>query len=323
MTPPAVTPPRPAGAAGPGGSAVAAPAAGPTALPPPGPHGGDGPAVARALGLDPAQVLDLSQTLNPHGPGVAALVRRHADVVGRYPHPAAATAALADAMGVDRHRLVLTNGGSEAITLVAGAIGGTVAGEPEFALHPRHGGGPRWRSNPHSPSGRLAGPHERADVWDEAFYPLATGSWTRGDPGAVVVGSLTKLWACPGLRLGYVLADDATRLAAAQPAWAVSSIALAVLPELLAATDLPGWSHAVAHHRGALVELLRGHGLRVEAADAPWVLVEAPGLRERLAPHGVVVRDCASFGLHGWARIAVPGDRGLDRLAAALDRTAP
>lgn len=69
--------------------------------------------------------------------------------------------------------------------------------EPEFALHPR-GDGPRWRSNPHNPSGLLAGPAETAAVWDEAFYPLATGRWTRGDPGAVVVGSLTKLLACPG-----------------------------------------------------------------------------------------------------------------------------
>jgi histidinol-phosphate/aromatic aminotransferase/cobyric acid decarboxylase-like protein len=34
----------------------------------------------------------------------------------------------------------------------------------------------------------------------------------------------------------------------------------------------------------------------------------------------VLVRDCASFGLPGTARIAVPGDTGLDRLLAALDR---
>jgi histidinol-phosphate/aromatic aminotransferase/cobyric acid decarboxylase-like protein len=53
------------------------------------------------------------------------------------------------------------------------------------------------------------------------------------------------------------------------------------------------------------------------------VLAHAPGLRERLAPHGVVVRDCASFGLDGWARIAVPDDRGMTRLAEALVQSAP
>lgn len=289
-----------------------------SAVPPPGTHGGDGEAVARALGLDPADVVDLSQSLNPLAPDVASLVARHLDAIGRYPDPGGATAALAEAMGVDRGRLVLTNGGSEAIALVAGAVGGTVAAEPEFSLHPRGEGGPRWRSNPHNPTGVLAADDERADVWDEAFYPLATGTWTRGDADAVVVGSLTKLYACPGLRLGYVLADDAHRLTAAQPAWPINGLALAVLPELLARTDLAGWQRTLAVRRQQLADLLASHGLIAVAGDAPWLLTPTAGLRERLAPHGVVVRDCASFGLAGWARVAVPDDRGFERLAAAL-----
>ena len=60
--------------------------------------------------------------------------------------------------------------------------------------------------------------------------------------------------------------------------------------------------------------------LSVDAADAPWVLVEEPGLRERLAPHGVLVRDCTSFGLAGTARVAVPDEAGLERLETALRR---
>lgn len=289
-----------------------------TAVPAPGPHGGDGPAVARALGLDPATVVDLSMSLNPWAPDVAALAARHAGAAGRYPDRSAATAALAEAMGVDAERLVLTNGGSEAIALVAGSLGGTVLAEPEFSLHPRGEGGPVWRSNPHSPSGHLAAPGQHADVWDEAFYPLATGTWTRGDAGPVVVGSLTKVFACPGLRLGYVLADDAGRLTAAQPAWPVSGVALAVLPDLLATADLPGWQRAIAARRAELVALLARHGLAADAADAPWVLVPAPGLRDRLARHGIVVRDCASFGMTGVVRVAVPDDDGLARLEEVL-----
>lgn len=288
---------------------------------PVGPHGGDGLAVARALGLDPAEVVDLSMSLNPFAPDVAALAARHVDAVGRYPDASAATTALAEAMGVDAGRLVLTNGGSEAIALVADAIGGTVASEPEFSLHPRGEDGPRWRSNPHNPSGVLAADSERADVWDEAFYPLATGEWTRGDDGAVVVGSLTKLFSCPGLRIGYVLADDAAALTARQPGWPLNGIALAVLPELLATADLPRWHAAVAARRQELVDLLVGHGLLVAAGDAPWALAHAAGLRDRLAPHGIVVRDCASFGMAGWARVGLPDERGLDRLDAALHAT--
>jgi histidinol-phosphate/aromatic aminotransferase/cobyric acid decarboxylase-like protein len=287
-------------------------------IPAPGPHGGDGAAVARALGLDPDRVLDLSMTLNACAGDIARVAARHLRSLRCYPDRAAATAALADAMGVDKARLLLTNGASEAIALVSGVLGGTVVAEPEFSLHPRQGGGPSWRSNPHNPTGRLAAPDEHADVWDESFFALATGRWTRGDPGAVVIGSLTKLFACPGLRLGYLLADDVDCFAAAQPAWPVNALALAVLPDLLAAADLTGWAQAIASRRADLAGLLRDHGCPPLPSDAPWLLAHAPGLRDRLAPFGVVVRDCASFGMPGVVRIAVPDEAGLHRLAEAL-----
>jgi histidinol-phosphate/aromatic aminotransferase/cobyric acid decarboxylase-like protein len=179
-----------------------------------------------------------------------------------------------------------------------------------------------WRSDPHNPSGRLAEADEVAGVWDEAFYPLATGRWT-GVREAVVVGSLTKVYACPGLRLGYVLADDVERFARHQPHWAVSTVALAVLEDLVARTELGRWAASIAGQREELAVLLAEHGLKALPSQAPWLLVHAPGLRARLAPLGVVVRDCASFGLADHARIAVPGDAGLAQLADALERSAP
>jgi histidinol-phosphate/aromatic aminotransferase/cobyric acid decarboxylase-like protein len=286
-------------------------------LPAPGPHGGDGRAVARALGLEPGAVLDLSLSLNPLAPDPAPVVARHLGALRAYPDPADATSALAATMAVDPDRLLLTNGGAEAIALLAAEVGGQVV-EPDFSLHPR-GDGPRWRSNPHSPSGLLAGDDEIAGVWDEAFFALATGRWTRGD-GVPVVGSLTKVLACPGLRAGYVLADPdlVERCRARQPAWSVGGLAAAALPELLAAVDLPAWRDGVAVLRRQLVDVLAAHGLAARPSDANWVLVDAPGLRGALAPHAVVVRDCASFGLAGVARIAVPSEEGLARLDAAL-----
>jgi histidinol-phosphate/aromatic aminotransferase/cobyric acid decarboxylase-like protein len=284
-------------------------------IPAAGAHGGDGPAIARALGID---VLDLSQSLNPVAPDVAPVVARHLDALGRYPDPTEATCALAGVMGVDPARLVLTNGGAEAIALVGAEVGGSVE-EPDFSLYPRHGG-PAWRSNPHSPTGRLAAGDATAGVWDEAFFPLATGRWTRGDD-AWVVGSLTKLLACPGLRVGYVLAPDASGAAlvrARQPAWSVNGLVCAALPELLAAVDLPRWCDEVAGLRAELAEVLRAAGLAPEPSDACWVLVEAAGLRDRLAPRGIAVRDCSSFGLPHHVRIAVPDALGLIRLREAL-----
>jgi histidinol-phosphate/aromatic aminotransferase/cobyric acid decarboxylase-like protein len=195
--------------------------------------------------------------------------------------------------------------------------------EPDFSLYRRHlsldPSGPRWRSNPHSPSGRLAAPDERADVWDEAFYPLATGTWTRGD--GIVVGSLTKLFACPGLRVGYVVAeaDLVERLARRQPQWSVNGLACAALPELLATADLPAWAAATAELRAALAAVLADAGFAPVVADGCWILVpDAGDLRTRLAGHRILVRDCTSFGMPGTVRVGVPSPGGLDRLSAAL-----
>jgi histidinol-phosphate/aromatic aminotransferase/cobyric acid decarboxylase-like protein len=291
--------------------------------PDPGVHGGDGARVAAALGLDPAAVLDLSASLCPVAPDPSAVVAGHLDALGRYPDPTGATDALAATMGVEREHLLVTNGGAEAIRLVGDALGGRVD-EPDFSLYPR-AGGPRWRSNPNNPLGSLADPDERAAVWDEAFWPLATGTWTRGDHtrGSVVVGSLTKLLACPGLRVGYVLCADATLMAAlrrAQPAWSVNGLVAEALPDLLAPVDLPAWAAATSGLRDRLGRVLASHGWAVTAGAGSWVLVgDAGDLRARLLPHGVVVRDCGSFGLPGVVRIAVPRPEAFPVLERALD----
>jgi histidinol-phosphate/aromatic aminotransferase/cobyric acid decarboxylase-like protein len=297
----------------------------------PGRHGGDVEHIARTLGVDPTSLLDLSASLNPVAPDITPLISAHLPSIHRYPDAAAATRLMAESLGVDAEEVLLTNGGSEAISLLAAEIGGRVS-EPEFSLHPRQprdsrteSPAPLWRSNPHNPSGRLAAPNERADVWDEAFYPLATGRWTKSDPDALAtVGSLTKVFACPGLRLGYVVAppDLLARLRASQPEWSVSTLALAVLPDLLqqAADHLADWATRIAELRTRLVTVLTNHGLSCEPSDANFVLCHSSdrGLRRRLLDHGVIIRDCTSFGLPDHVRIAVPDELGLARLARAL-----
>ena len=287
-------------------------------------HGGKGARLAEELGIDPASVLDLSASLCPVAPDPSATLQRHLGAVGRYPDPERATAALAETMGVEPEHLLLTNGGAEAIALTAAALGGTVE-EPEFSLYPR-AGGPLWRSNPNNPLGTLASAGAKAGVWDEAFWPLATGSWTRGDHlhGSVVVGSLTKLLACPGLRLGYVLcADDALmgKIRRSQPEWSVNGLAADALADLMRPVDLPAWSSQTAALRAQFAELLRSYELDVHAGHGPWVLVGRSGsLRAKLLTEGIVVRDCTSFGLGGTVRIAVPRPDQFGRLERALGR---
>lgn len=298
---------------------------------PSGPHGGDGRRIAIALGLDPTAVVDLSACVNPFAPGAGAVLRSVLEeqpwAATDYPDPAEAEDALATAIGVDPTRLVLTNGGAEAIALVASIERDGHVVQPEFSLYERHLGtvspdAPRWRSNPSNPLGTLATPGERARVWDEAYYAMATGTWTRGDDDAWRLGSLTKLWSCLGLRIGYAIAptvEMAGRVRTLQPRWSVNGLALAALPMLLDRTDLPGWAARIAEHRARFVTELGALGFATRDTVTNWVLVDDErDLRRQLAGHGVFVRDCTSYGMPGIYRVALPSPQQWDQALAAF-----
>ena len=138
----------------------------------------------------------------------------------------------------------------------------------------------------------------------------------------MIVGSLTKVFACPGLRVGYIVAPDramASELSRHQPEWSVNALACALVPELLKQADLPAWVTAIRAARVELVELLVSYDLSPDPSDTNFVLLrQAPGLRAHLACAAVLVRDTTNFGFDGGVRIAVPDAPGLDRLANAL-----
>ena len=285
------------------------PVALPLRVPDPGAHGGDAAAVERALGMATGTLLDLSVSLNPFAPDVAAMVARRAAAVGRYPDPAAATEALADVLGAAPEEVLITAGGAEAIDLAARALGGGRVVEPDFSHYPR-GGEALFASDPRNPTGeRVAA--AGAAVVDEAFLPLVTGTWRSprlldARAGRVLlVGSLTKVFACPGLRLGYAL-GDVEPLARLQRPWSVSSLALSVLPDLLATADLRAWSSALAGLRRRMIEEAPWPVDRGSAPYATFVVGDAAAERARLvAEHRVLVRDCTSFGLPDRIRVAV------------------
>ena len=133
---------------------------------------------------------------------------------------------------------------------------------------------------------------------------------------------MTKLLACPGLRLGYIVArtpEEATRLRELRPQWSINAIAAAALPDLMEQADLEAWSKSIGVLRHQLSTLLADHGLQTSPAAANYVWVEsAPGLRDALLPYGVLIRSGASFGHPDAVRIAVPNDSGLSRLEVCL-----
>ena len=303
---------------------------------PPGPHGGDAASVARSAGFDRHDLIDLSMSMNPFAPDVEAVLADRLGAIRDYPDPLLSEVALAAVIDVDPARLVLTNGGAEAIALVAALNPAGRVDEPEFSLYRRHltmvgDAALRWQSNPSNPIGKLrntpltVGPEP--GVWDEAFYPLATGQWTNPLLDAQPVwrlGSLTKLWSCPGLRIGYAIAPDAEsadRLRRTQPRWSVNALALAVIAPLLELTDLAGWSASIAALRARFVVALHSAGYTVIDTDVNWVLIQdAAQLRSAVVPHGVLVRDCSSFGLPDMARVALPRLDQFDRVIAAFQQ---
>lgn len=203
--------------------------------------------------------------------------------------------------------------------------------------------GAAYLAAPTSPAGqpvpaagvrRLARAHPRVlFVLDESFLSLSDRHADAEVPlpaNVARVRSLTKAHAVPGLRIGYLLADAAlvAALEAARPAWATSAPAQAGALAALTDDRFVAESRVrLAADRAALGAALARMGLEPSPSTAPYLVFragDAAALRRRLLARGVLVRDCASFGLPGLVRVAArpEGDRArlLDALEAALPR---
>jgi cobyrinic acid a,c-diamide synthase len=176
----------------------------------------------------------------------------------------------------------------------------------------------------------------RTVVVDEAFMDAVPGEPESlaavSHPHVLVVRSLTKTWAIPGVRAGYVLGDAAaiSMLAGQQPPWSVSTSAAAAMVACSSAeavAEAERRAREVRGDRSPLISGLEAVGLRVVGdAVTPFVLAQGPeGLRESLRERGFAVRRGDTFpGLNRqWIRIAVrDGDvtsRLLSTIASILD----
>ena len=160
-------------------------------------------------------------------------------------------------------------------------------------------------------------------VVDEAYRAFVAGPWPskplveRGlglSPAAgnvVLLRSMTKDHALAGLRLGYALASPevVATLKKVQPSWSVNAAAqVAGLAALSDKDHLRETLPKIAEAKAYLLEELTRLGLRVVPSAANFLLVEVGdgrSLRQRLLSHGLMVRDCTSFGLPEYVRIAV------------------
>ena len=201
-------------------------------------------------------------------------------------------------------------------------------------------------ANPGNPSGLFRTPEEclrlmssRSDLlWiiDEAFVEYA-GTETEASvlqrlpKNGIVLRSLTKFHAVPGVRLGYLAADAelAQAIRDELPAWSVNAFALAAAQAVFADTsDFAAQARAEnAERRADLAAALSSlPGIEVYPSAANYVLFRWPGAPRNLLGillkrFGIAVRDCSNY--HGlkdgsWFRAAVRFPEDHRRLAEAL-----
>ena len=302
-------------------------------------HGGQVELAASARGCTPADLIDLSTGVHPAGPPawLDAWLATHVDLVGRYPRldGEPARSALANALAVSPDELLVCAGAQAAIEVVFQAMRWkTVAIRTPCYAEPlrcaKRAGvravphGTRadaiWVTDPHNPTGaRDPFPRGARGVLDEAYLAFDERRRLGVIPDCVRIGSLTKLFAVPGLPVAYVIAERALleRIRDWLSPWPASTLALHLVPELLAEALVR--DALVRASRGELARLLERFGFHVRKSEASFVLARRrPGVAFEAS--GILVRRFPEWpSLSGWVRLGIPGpDRDWDRLAGAL-----
>jgi threonine-phosphate decarboxylase len=228
---------------------------------------------------------------------------------------------------------------------------------PGFGPPPLPGDFSAWKNgliflcNPNNPTGTLwpkerlmellarAGEHQVTVAVDEAYLDFVPDPERHSLAGQVrdfnnlmVLRSLTKSFALPGLRIGYLAsgAETVAALAEGQPPWSLNALAAGLGPWLL---KQPGYlaesRRELGKLRQGLLEGLRSvPGLRVHPSQANFFLCELTDgdlavqeLASRLGGQGILVRTCGDFtGLATgrFFRVAVRSWHENERLIGAM-----
>lgn len=167
---------------------------------------------------------------------------------------------------------------------------------------------------------------------DEAFIDFCPDdsilAAVTSTPNLYVFRSMTKFYAIPGLRVGY-LAGPLTGIARlreeAEP-WALSTIAIAAAKAALDATAFRQESlQRIPQLRTQLANGLRNLGLHVYPSAANYLLIRlatahADEVVSTLRREGILLRSCSNFPPldAGYLRLAVRNAAENERLLAAL-----
>jgi len=307
------------------------------------PHGGGVEAAAKVWKCEITDILDLSTGLHPSGPPtwLGDWFKTHASLVGHYPdsHGEPARSALAAAFAVKPEQVLVTAGAQAIIEVVfqamawlSMAIQVPCYNEP-IRCAQRAGCDVRlfesgvapaadmlWLTSPSNPTGENSWPqpgsfhltphHPHAICLDESYMPFSQRRTLGLTKGVIRIGSLTKTFCIPGLRLGYVIADAAIirQLSDWLPPWPAATLALHILPKLLPEADYRDEQIVTARTR--LQALLESCDWQVRPSHSSFLLAKPRhGSMPDFARHRILIRQFPEWPqLHGWIRFGFPGN---------------
>jgi len=165
-------------------------------------------------------------------------------------------------------------------------------------------------------------------VLDEAFIAFVDENWSSIDlihrSNVIIVRSMTKDYALAGLRLGYTIAhrEITDSLRRVCPPWNVNILAQkAGITALENGNYLEQCKQKIRQAKQFLIDELRRIGFTVVPSKTNFFLVrvgDAKAFRTALLKHGILVRDCSSFGLPDYIRIAARTMPECQKLITAI-----
>ena len=305
-------------------------------------HGGNVFAAARALGCDWRDILDFSASINPLGPaaGVREAIVDALDRIVHYPDRDASRLqnALAEHWNIEPDCILLGNGATELIhflartwrietTLMTPVFSEFHRAYPNARLDMPAGDGLLVITNPVNPTGAASEiPDHRGPVLvDESFIEFSDLP-TQMHSGRIVLRSLTKFYALPGLRIGALVApaDLIKQWRDKREPWQVNVLAEAAALAAIKAKEHHGRTREfVRAERARLWDLFRTlPGVQLFPTHANFYFAQltynAATLCEYMYRNKVLLRDCAEWpGIEGQAvRFAIRTREENDKLLA-------
>lgn len=243
------------------------------------------------------------------------------------PTPSSLEYGLARKLGVEPANVMVTNGATEAIYLIARAYANrqAIVMQPTFAEYADASIGNngskriRWICNPNNPTGHVVAKTELLDaiVYNRDDIFVIDASYARytdkdviqateivNHHNAMMLGSMTKEYGVPGLRLGYVVADatilDSIRRLCMP--WSVNALAIEAGHYFLEHQDdyhIP--LEMLLTERKRIEQAMHQMGITTAHSDSHMLLCCLPHgtaseLKEYLVwEHGILVRDAGNF----------------------------